>query len=268
MKLRSFLYLNTKLLNDYISAIDGYTYDTETHIENYTSQKTAGAKVGIPIASGSGQLDEKSTEEVKREVKISDEAKFDKVFTYLEQENALQYYEFLTNESFSCLHRDDYLDVLVLPRFSKMKELVNTAKNLEELAAVFQGFSEKTMIDKKAQEALNGIKKFDEYNSRKDITCVFNFVDKTFPIIASLDKQYFKVDQEQFVGQVNLLCKIQQKIEKGHNIELDEIFETVKNLPLNRSQKRNMPKNMTNPQIIRDVIKGPTLRVIPIAVYL
>ena len=27
MKLRNFLYLNTKILEDYISAIDGYTYD-------------------------------------------------------------------------------------------------------------------------------------------------------------------------------------------------------------------------------------------------
>ncbi|MDR0944536.1 MAG: hypothetical protein LBM41_08425 [Ruminococcus sp.] len=267
MKLRSFLYLDTKILNDYISAMDGYVYDAETRTENYTKQNTANAKAGIAIAAVGGQLGEKSTEEVKKEVRISDAAKFDRVLTYLEEDNNI-YYELLTSDIFSSLHRDDFLEVLVLPRFSKMKELVNTAKNLEELAEVFQSFSEKTMIDKKAQDVLNGMKKFDEYNSKKDITCVFNFIDKTFPIIASLDKRYFKVDQEQFVGQVNLLCKIQQKIEKGNNIELDEIFETVKNLPLNRNQKRNMPKNMTNPQIIRDIVKGPALKVIPIAVYL
>ena len=29
MKLRNFLYLNTKLLDDYLSAIDGYISDTE-----------------------------------------------------------------------------------------------------------------------------------------------------------------------------------------------------------------------------------------------
>ena len=27
MKLRNFLYLNTKVIEDYIAAIDGYTYD-------------------------------------------------------------------------------------------------------------------------------------------------------------------------------------------------------------------------------------------------
>lgn len=30
MKLRNFLYLNTKVIEDYISAIDGYTYDEES----------------------------------------------------------------------------------------------------------------------------------------------------------------------------------------------------------------------------------------------
>ena len=30
MKLRNFLYLNTKVVEDYISAIDGYTYDEES----------------------------------------------------------------------------------------------------------------------------------------------------------------------------------------------------------------------------------------------
>ena len=48
----------------------------------------------------------------------------------------------------------------------------------------------------------------------------------------------------------------------------DEVkFEDIKKLPLNREQRRKMPKNMDNPDIIRDVVKGPALQVIPIAIY-
>jgi hypothetical protein len=50
-------------------------------------------------------------------------------------------------------------------------------------------------------------------------------------------------------------------------MKLDEIFDGVKNLPLNRDQRRKMAKNMENPDIMRDVVKGPALTVIPIAVY-
>ena len=64
-----------------------------------------------------------------------------------------------------------------------------------------------------------------------------------------------------------LFCKIQRKIEKGESIELDEIFENVKNLDLNREQKRKMSKNLSNPKELRDSIKGPAFIVTPIAIY-
>ncbi len=64
-----------------------------------------------------------------------------------------------------------------------------------------------------------------------------------------------------------MLCKIQRKILKGQNIKLDEIFEDIKKLPLNREQRRKMPKNLDNPDVIRDVIKGPALQIIPVAIY-
>ena len=54
---------------------------------------------------------------------------------------------------------------------------------------------------------------------------------------------------------------------EGAEHKVDEIFDDIKKLPLNRSQRRNMPKNMDNPAELRDVIKGPALVVLPIAVY-
>ena len=48
---------------------------------------------------------------------------------------------------------------------------------------------------------------------------------------------------------------------------LDQVKRDFKKLPMNREQKRKMPKNMDNPEMIRDVIKGPALVVTPIAVY-
>ena len=64
-----------------------------------------------------------------------------------------------------------------------------------------------------------------------------------------------------------MLCKVLKKIPKGQSIKLDEIFEDIKKLPLNREQRRSMPKNMDNPDIMKDVIKGPAIMVTPIAVY-
>lgn len=64
-----------------------------------------------------------------------------------------------------------------------------------------------------------------------------------------------------------MVCKVLRKIPKGKSIKLDEIFDDIKKIPMNRQQRRKMPKNMDNPEILRDVIKGPALMVVPIAVY-
>ena len=45
MKLRNFLYLNTKVIEDYIAAIDGYTYDEESQAIATSSENALQGKV-------------------------------------------------------------------------------------------------------------------------------------------------------------------------------------------------------------------------------
>jgi len=267
MKLRHFLYLNTKLLNDYLSAIDGYVYDVERRTESHSTEKAGGLKLGIPVLKGDGQVGEKANEEITREVQISDAAKFDKVFNYLSQDNEVKFYEIMNEAEFSQLLRDDFFEVFVTPRFSRKKEMADSAKKLGELAEILQPFSGEQFLDEKSKTAIEGFAKLDEIKDSKGIACVLNFEDEKYPIVTYLDEQCFKVEQDQFVGQVNVLCKIQRKLSKGQNIELDEMFEGVKTMATNRAQRRKLPKDMKNPEIIKDVIRGPAFLVIPIAIY-
>lgn len=269
MKLRNFLYLNTKVVEDYIAAIDGYTYDEETQAVATSSEKTLAGKGTFGVASGNGSHTGKQSEEIKRSVRISDAAKFEKVYKYLrsDEDDGLKYYEFLSDPDYNDLYRDDFLEVLVTARFSKMKELTNSVKKIAELAAVFESFTDQQILDKKATEAVQGFSALGQIKSGKEIACVFEFEDGKYPLVAYLDESYFRCGQDNFVGQAYLLCKIIRKVPKGQCIKLDEIFDDIKKLPLNRAQRRSMPKNMDNPAELRDVIKGPALVVLPIAVY-
>lgn len=111
MKLRNFLYINSKLLDDYISAIDGYVYEEETQKLNEINQKAASAKANVLGIGGDGKYEKQSSEEVERKVRISEAAKFDKLFEYLsaDEYSPLKYYEILNDEEFSGLGRDDLL---------------------------------------------------------------------------------------------------------------------------------------------------------------
>lgn len=269
MKLRNFLYLNTKVVEDYIAAIDGYTYDEETQAVATSSENTLSGKGTIGVASGNGSHTGKQSEEIKRSVRISDAAKFEKVYKYLQsdEEDGLKYFEFLTDQDYSGLYRDDFLEVLVTARFSKMKELTDSVKKFAELAVTLESITDQKFLDKKANEAVQGLSALGQIKSGKELACVFEFEDGKYPMVAYLDESFFRCGQDNFVGQAYLLCKIIRKIPKGQSIKLDEIFEDIKKMPLNRAQRRNMPKNMDNPAELRDVIKGPAFLVLPIAVY-
>lgn len=269
MKLRNFLYLNTRVVEDYIAAIDGYTYDEESQAIATSDENTLAGKGAIGIASGNGSHIGKQSEEIKRSVRINDAAKFEKIHKYLksDEDDGLKYFEFLSDTDYDALYRDDFLEVLVTARFSKMKALTDSVKKIAELAAVFETITDQQILDKKTTEAVNGFSALGQMKSGKEITCVFEFDDGKYPLVAYLDESYFRCGQDSFVGQAYLLCKVVRKVPKGQNIKLDEIFDDVKKLPLNRAQRRTMPKNMENPAELRDIIKGPALVVLPIAVY-
>lgn len=269
MKLRNFLYLNTKVLEDYIAAIDGYTYDEESQSIATSSENALAGKGTIAFASGSGSHVGKQSGEVKRSVHINDAAKFEKIHKYLSSNEAdgLKYFELLSDTDYDALHRDNFLEVLVTARFSKMKELTDSVKKFAELAAALKTITDQQLLDKEAVQAINGFSALGQMKSGKEIACVFEFDNKKYPLVAYLDEGYFRCGQDSFVGQAYLLCKIIRKIPKGQSIKLDEIFDEVKKMPLNRAQRRNMPKNMDNPAELRDVIKGPAFVVLPIAVY-
>ena len=148
-----------------------------------------------------------------------------------------------------------------------MKELTDSVRKIADLATVFESLTDQQILDKKAHEAVQGFSALGQINSKKEISCVFEFEDSKHPLVAYLDESYFRCEQDNFVGQAYLLCKIIRKVPKGQSIKLDEIFDDIKKLSLNRKQRRSMPKNMDNPAEIRDVIKGPALVVLPIAVY-
>lgn len=269
MKLRNFLYLNTKVVEDYISAIDGYTYDEESQAIATSNENNLSGKAGVSMLGVVGEHTGRKEEEIKRSVRISDASKFDKIYKFLEagEDEGLKYYEGLNEEIYTQLCRDDFLEVLVTARFSKMKEITDRVMKIAELATAIEPLTDQTLLDQKATKAINGFTALSQLKSGKEISCVFEFEDRQYPMVAYLDERYFRCDQDSFIGQAYLLCKIIRKVPKGQNLKLDEIFDDVKKLPLNRAQKRNMPKNMDNPAELRDIVKGPALVVLPIAVY-
>lgn len=267
MSLRNILYADTTALDNYMSSIEGYTYDEAVLTNTSTNEKGAKANLGAQNFSIGGNLETQKGNSSTINVKITDASKLDKIIKYLEKENELKYYEFIDDTSYNDIHRNDFLEVLVTPRFSKVEEISALATNLKQMVENFQPLVEEPILDNKATTAISGIESLSKFKKSNSITCVFNFEDKKYPIVAYLDENHLNVSKDKFISQTYMLCKVQKKIEKGDSILLDEIFGDIKSLVTNREQRRKLPKNLYNPSGIKDKINGPAFQVIPIAIY-
>ena len=85
------MYLNTDILDSYIATIDGGVSDSATVIETKSSQKAAGMSANVGAVSGNFGGGKNGSEEVKRDVRISPPAKFNKIYEYLQKNDQGKY---------------------------------------------------------------------------------------------------------------------------------------------------------------------------------
>lgn len=265
--LRNILYIDNIVIDDYVSQIEGYTYEEETIIDSALKDKNASAGIGIRKIKADGKIQKQNSYSTTKKVKITVASKLDKVIKYLESDNELKYYENMDEHSWNNINRNDFLELLVTPRFSKMREMSIMAKNINNMINVFQQYTENEIIDSKTKHTLSSFESISNLNNDSTLSCVFNFKNNQYPVVAKLNNDFFKIDAENIKSECYLLCKVQRKIETGKNIELDEVFDAFKNLNINREQKRKISKKLSNPKEIKDSVKGPAIIVHPIAIY-
>lgn len=271
MILRNFLYLNEQMLNDYLSAIEGFTPTKVTQTAKQTNAKNVGVEVGSKLISGNFGRAGNNELETHMEVQITAASKVQKLIDYLSNEEPVKFYDYIDYEIWKSIQRDEIVEFMGTVRFSKLKEIANAVNELEKLCDIIKDFSDiNDIIDKKTQKNMQGLKRLSEMQNGNEVPCVLSFSTlKEYQAVCFLDKSCFNVQPENFIGDVTILCKIQKKVSQGQNIELNDIFKPFRELPLNREQRRQMPdkKTLTTPKELSDVIKGPAFVVIPIAIY-
>lgn len=110
----------------------------------------------------SGKLEDNEFEEMKHHAVVGAE-----IYTYLKDNDGLKYFEMLNENVWNDLERDEFLEVLVTARFSKIKEIANAAKEIESFAQLVELFSDQPLLDKKTKDAIGGIKGIESFKKGK-----------------------------------------------------------------------------------------------------
>ena len=223
MILRNFLYLNEQMLDDYLSSIEGYLATTVIKTEKQSNTKNAGVGVSTKLLSGKLGKEKSDEIETKMEVQITPASKVQRFLDYLESEEPIKFYDYVDDGVWQDVQREEILEFMGTVRFSKLKEITHAVIELEKLCDALQEVSPTQILDKKTLQTIQGLKKLNDVQNGNEIPCVLSFNgSKEFQVVCYLDKAHFIVNQENFVGDVTILCKVQKKVSKGNSIELTD----------------------------------------------
>lgn len=198
--LRNFLYLDTQLLEYYLSSIKGALYEDETIVEK--EEQIGGGSLGAKVAGigGEGKKEKTTGREVIRRVKKTGPALFQELYSILEAEQEFKYYDVMTSENWNNIRRNSLLEVNVSPRFSMLDNITDLVEQIFPLISLVETTTGQKIIDDDAAEAIKGIKGLWQICTNKGIPCVFYFKSSPeYKLISYLNPKFFKVERDQII---------------------------------------------------------------------
>lgn len=265
MALRDFLFLDTQVLSDYLSSLEGYI--VEGAIEQTESgEKGVDGKVDLKAVSG-GAKTSRSTE-TKKKLAITDVAQFQQLYDLLEEQVALQYLEAFDEAIWSQLRRGEILEIQAQIKLPKGLLITRDVENIAPLLNLMQLLGQDPLADQQSKTAFEGMRAVGKSIEDRPVPIIFEAVSTPrYSFVAHLPKKYIRRDLIELQGEATVFGKIQRILPKGERLE---VFSLVPSLTgaasLNRKQRRKMQKSANDNQVTEEV-KGPAIIITPVAVY-
>ncbi|HFD87572.1 MAG TPA: hypothetical protein ENJ35_07845 [Gammaproteobacteria bacterium] len=266
MILRNFLFLDTESLNDYLAALQGHIVSGDiTQTEMEVSGKSG--KAGFKVAEGALTI-EQSTE-TRQVLALTDAARFQKLYDLLDKENHIQYLDAFDEEIWGQLRKGELLEVESDIRFPESFKLFHAANELSSLLGFLKTFGENLFDNPQDRVMLEGISEFAAMSKGKPIPIVFEAVSTPgFSFFAKLNPKYVKCDLDDLEGEATVFGKIQRIVKPDKEIEVYSILPalTTSFSGLSRDEIARKKRELRETGGI-DVLKGPAIVILPLAIY-
>jgi len=266
--LRNFLFLNTALMTDYLSTLEGYVIEgTVDQTESGKSEK--GGKIGYKVVEGS-VLSEMS-QETKQQLAIPDAAKFQRLYELLEEQEAIQYLEAFDEEVWKQLRRNEVLEVQANIRLPKSFMLTQTAEDASALVRFMTSFGLDSLIDSETRIAIEGVREFVRLAEDKPIPLLFEAVFASgFRFVANLSKPHLRCNLSDLQGEAVVFGKILRILQKGQKLDVFSFLPELlwpkgkrgRSVSKEERRRRKVAENQ-----LKEVIRGPAIVLDPLAVY-
>lgn len=274
------IYLNTKIVFDMLATIeDGFSEVRNVQTSNSkTKEDETNADIGVSNVFSLLQIgfagNRKRTN--NDEQVITEEKTHTTVSLFQKLKSALEENKYIKQDTDELLE-GDFVELQGILKPNPLIDLLVNFKEIIALSNVFndskgnksksQKLMENQTFNKQIEALINGL----QGNGRKDIICKTDNME----IVVPTDENYFfnKSMCELTDGNYKILGKITKICGSGENISLlrNTAFSKFKLDKLNEFQdllKEPSLSKIIDPKDIKTVVEGPTLMVIPIAIYI
>lgn len=266
MILRNFLYLDTSVLNDYLSTIEGFIEEgpiDQTEIEKKNKSGNANVKIV------EGKIASETATETKQKLARTDASKFNKLYSYLSENSMIQFLDAFDESIWNQIRRGEIIEVPSRISISKVFKMTQDLQGISPMIEMMNAFGQEPFIDQKEANIFAGISKLSENATKQNVPVIFESEStKGYSFFTQLQRQYIKTDVSNLEDGADILGKVQKIIPKGKQEEVFSLVPAFESFTgnLSREQKRKMINDKKR-QNVADFVKGPAIVITPIAIF-
>lgn len=156
--LRDFIYLDQRVVNQFLAQLEGGLFDEETERRSQTGKGGFGAGVRAPLGDVKAEKSRESTTEIERSTRQTPESNFNRLFDYLDKGELISVDD--VDEKFFAdgLKRADLLHVEeVRLEVSGFQQAAALANQLSDLLPVMELFGADVDIDAKTRNGIQAV---------------------------------------------------------------------------------------------------------------
>lgn len=264
-QLPEFLFLNPEKIAEYIDWLEGSV--PEKFSWKQSQKKRFGGKLKVPVAEvdGSGE----KLDETTQVSSVKSSGLFQHLFLLLEKGNKVQYLDAFDETIWNDLRRKEFLEIKAV---AKISEVFKKSQAAEDISPVLKTLKTVSIAggNQDAGTAISGIEALLGLVKQKHVPLIFHAESTPdFQFVAKLPIECLRCDElPDLEEKVTVFGNVKKKAEKGKVLAK---FSLVPELTSAMSQLDGNKRAKAESEMIKkgslEVVKGPGIELIPLAVY-
>src|SRR6266851_488865 len=195
--LRSFLYLDDNIVDDYLSQLEG------------------GIGLNIPIVTGTGKAASTSSSEVQQTIRETPVAKFTRLYELLERDEMIQSLNGFDLEVYNQIQPGEIVEVRGDAKLPQWEHLTKVISDFSGLIEVMKAVGQDPLADNDANQAYQGFSALIAKKVQEEIELIIAPIGSPhFKFVAKLDGARILRRKEELETEVILLLMVRPKSDK------------------------------------------------------